>query len=176
MLTTDGTAQLLNGRLDWGDEEEIYGRGTTRAFWWSPDSSWIAFLQLDERPVPEFALVDHLPYRQKLEAFDYPKPGDPNPLVRLGVVPIAGGAVKWVDTTKYANREHLIVRVSWHPDGRQVVYQVQDREQTWLDLDVGDSSDRHDTDPAARDDKGVGRAAGRPVMAEGRRFRVVQRA
>ncbi len=137
-LTSDGHRQLLNGRLDWVYQEEIYGRGTHRAYWWSPDSTRLAFLQLDESPVPEFTVVDHIPYRQDLEVYDYPKAGDPNPLVRLGVVAALGGPVKWVDTTKYSGAEHLIVNVDWTPDGKAVAFQVQDREQTWLDLNLGD--------------------------------------
>lgn len=155
-LTTDGGPQLLNGRLDWVYQEEIYGRGTFRAFWWSPDSTRIAFLQLDEGPVPEFTLVEHIPHRQALEVFDYPKAGDANPLVKLGVVRATGGVsrtdlpanlvrpaeggVLWIDTTKYSAGEHLIVNVAWSPDSRQVVYQLQDREQTWLDLNLGDAA------------------------------------
>jgi dipeptidyl-peptidase-4 len=139
-LTTDGGPALLNGRLDWVYQEEVYGRGTFRAFWWSPDSTRLAFLQLDQRPVPEFTLVDHLPYRQDLEVFDYPKAGDPNPLVRLGVVKAVGGPVTWIDTGRYSAAEHLIVRVSWKPDSTRVVYQIQDREQTWMDVNTGDPS------------------------------------
>lgn len=139
-LTTDGHDQLLNGRLDWVYQEEIYGRGTHRAYWWSPDSSRIAFLQSNEAPVPEFTVVDHIPYRQTLEVTDYPKAGDPNPTVRLGVVRSTGGPVLWVDTSKYGAAEHLIVNVSWTPDSRDVVFQVQDREQTWLDLNLADAS------------------------------------
>ena len=139
-LTTDGHAQRLNGRLDWVYQEEIYGRGTHRAYWWSPDSSRLAFLQLDEAPVPEFTVVDHLPYRQDVEATDYPKAGDPNPTVKLGVVQAAGGSVRWVDTSKYGAAEHLIVDVGWTPDSKEVVYQVQDREQTWLDLNLGEAA------------------------------------
>lgn len=151
-LTTDGGAQVLNGRLDWVYQEELYGRGTYRAFWWSPDSTRLAFLQLDQRPVPEFTLVDHIPNRQGLEVFDYPKAGDPNPAVRLGIVGAAGGVtrtdlpvnlvrpaeggVTWVDTAKYSAADHLIVTVAWTPDGKAVVYQLQDREQTWLDLNT----------------------------------------
>ncbi len=116
-LTTDGHAQRLNGRLDWVYQEEIYGRGTHRAYWWSPDSSRLAFLQLDEAPVPEFTVVDHLPYRQDVETTDYPKAGDPNPTVKLGVVQAAGGNVQWVDTSKYGAAEHLIVNVGL--DARQ---------------------------------------------------------
>jgi dipeptidyl-peptidase-4 len=136
-LTIDGHSQLLNGRLDWVYQEEIYGRGTHRAYWWSPDSSRIAFLQLDESPVPEFAVVDHIPYRQQVEITDYPKAGDPNPTVRLGVVRATGGDVRWVDTSKYSATDHLIVNVDWTPDSREVVFQVQNREQTWLDLNLG---------------------------------------
>lgn len=138
-LTTDGHAQLLNGRLDWLYQEEIYGRNQFRGYWWSPDSARLAFLQLDERPVPEFTVVDHIPYRQELEITDYPKAGDPNPKVRLGVVDAAGGPVRWMDTKEYESIDHLIVNVSWRPDSADVAFQVQDREQTWLDLLLGDA-------------------------------------
>jgi dipeptidyl-peptidase-4 len=138
-LTVDGHAQRLNGKLDWVYQEEIYGRGTHRAYWFSPDSSRLAFLQLDEAPVPEFTVVDHIPYRQGVETTDYPKAGDPNPTVKLGVVRAAGGDVQWIDTSKYGAAEHLIVNVDWAPDSKDVVYQVQDREQTWLDLNLGEA-------------------------------------
>jgi dipeptidyl-peptidase-4 len=131
-LTHDGTAQLLNGTLDWVYSEELYGRGNHRAYWWSPDSSHIAFLQLDEKPVPEYTLVDDLPYHPEVERWDYPKAGDPNPIARLGVITLATGSVRWIDTTRYT--DFLIVSVAWTPDSRDVVYQIQDRAQTWLDL------------------------------------------
>ena len=84
-------ASCLNGKLDWLYQEEIYGRGQFRGYWWSPDSSRLAFLQLDERPVPEYTVVDHIPYRPALEVTDYPKAGDPNPTVKLGFARVAGG-------------------------------------------------------------------------------------
>src|SRR5438067_832211 len=56
-LTTDGSENTLNGILDWVYQEEVYGRGNFRAYWWSPDSSHLAFLKLDERPVRHFAVV-----------------------------------------------------------------------------------------------------------------------
>ena len=139
-LTTDGSAAILNGRLDWVYQEEVYGRGSFRAFWWSPDSTRLAFLRLDEHPVPEFTLVDHIPHRQALEVFDYPKAGDPNPTVTLHVVRATGGPVRRIDTSKYSAAEHLIVNVSWNPAGTEVVYALQDREQTWLDLNYGNAA------------------------------------
>lgn len=136
-LTSDGSATLLNGTLDWLYTEELYGRGNSRGYWWSPDSSRIAFLQFDERAVPEFALVDDMPYRGTVERRRYPKAGDPNPTVRLGVVSVEDGNARWVDTTRYS--DFLIVSVTWAPESREIVYQVQDRTQTWLDLNRADA-------------------------------------
>src|SRR5205085_3022486 len=91
-VTTDGSNEILNGKLDWLYQEEIYGRGRFRGYWWSPDSTRIAFLQLDERPVPEYTVADEIPYHPALEVTDYPKAGDPNPIVKLGLGATAGGA------------------------------------------------------------------------------------
>jgi dipeptidyl-peptidase-4 len=140
-LTTDGSAELLNGKLDYVYQEEVYGRGIWKGFWWSPDSLRLAFLQLDERPVPEYTVVDHIPYRPKLNVYDYPKAGDPNPRAKLFVVPASGGAPVAVDNERFSGGEHLIVNVTWTADGQSVVYQVQNREQTWLDLAFASAAD-----------------------------------
>ncbi len=144
-LTTDGGPKILNGRLDWVYQEELYGRGNFEAYWWSPDSTMLAYLRLDENPVHEFTVVDHIPYRQNLEVTPYPKAGDPNPTVQLGVVNAAGGATRWMDTYKYQPSDLLIVRVSWTPDSKKVVYQAQNREQTFLDLNFADANDGKST-------------------------------
>lgn len=134
-LTTGGSETLLNGLLDWVYQEEIYGRGKFRGFWWSPDSSQLAFLQLDQTRVPEVSLVDYLSLHLDLETYRYPKAGDPNPGVRLGVVSLEASKVQWLDVAPRPNgQEILIVRVSWSPEGRAVICHVQNREQTWLEL------------------------------------------
>ena len=138
-LTQDGNADLLNGELDWVYQEEIYGRGNFKGFWWSPDSSRIAYLHTDESPVKEFTVIDHLPYRLEIETTDYPKAGDLNPIVRLGVIPAVGGETVWVDLDLYTPTDMLVVSVSWSPDGEDVVFQVQNREQTWLDLNTAEA-------------------------------------
>src|SRR6056297_3604381 len=46
-LTQDGSDTLLSGRLDWTYQEEIYGRGNFKGYWWSPDSRHLAFLKID---------------------------------------------------------------------------------------------------------------------------------
>ncbi len=138
-LTTDGSAEILNGRLDWLYWEEIFGRSGFRAFWWSPDSSRLAFLRLDEKAVPEFEVPNHLPYQPGVRPTRYPKAGDPNPEVRVGIVPASGGPAIWADMDGYTAGQYLVVNVDWTPDARSVAFQVQNREQTWLDLLLADA-------------------------------------
>jgi dipeptidyl-peptidase-4 len=138
-LTTDGTDDILNGKLDWVYEEEIFGRGASRAYWWSPDSSKLAYLRLDDTGVPITTIVNHLPEGEVVERQRYPKAGDPNPGVALGVVNATGGATVWMDLARYPERDRLVVSVSWLPDSRRVFYSMQNRIQTWLDLNVGDA-------------------------------------
>lgn len=131
-LTSNGSPELLNGKLDWVYQEEIYGRGTWKSFWWSPDSSRIAFLQLDEKDVPKYTIVDEMTTHPELNVYPYPKAGDPNPRVKLFVVNVADGAIKEIDISRYKDVQPLIVNVTWNKDA--VVFQVQNREQSWLDL------------------------------------------
>jgi dipeptidyl-peptidase-4 len=133
-LTTDGSDDILNGSLDWVYQEEVFGRGNFHAYWWSPDSSRLAYLRLDERPVKRFAVVDHLPVLQHVDMQPYPKAGYPNPRVQLMTVNAAAPAPREISTADYS--DFLIVSVDWAPDSRHVVYQVQNREQTWLDLNL----------------------------------------
>jgi dipeptidyl-peptidase-4 len=139
-LTTDGNDDTLNGIFDWVYQEEIYGRGTFKAYWWSPDSSRVAYIQLDERPVKRFTVVDHIPTMQKIEVTPYPKAGYPNPLARLYTVKTSGAEPQEISTERYSGGDFLVVSVDWAPDSSKVFYQIQNREQTWLDLDTTDAS------------------------------------
>lgn len=130
-LTTGGSETLFNGRLDWVYQEEVYGRGTFRAFWWSPDSQRLAYLSLDESKVPVYTLVDDRSQPQKLLTARYPKPGDPNPIARLGVVDL-NGQTTWMEDP-YQGKETLLVQVGWDPNGL-LLASYQDRLQTWLEL------------------------------------------
>jgi dipeptidyl-peptidase-4 len=132
-ITSDGTAKILNGEMDWVYEEEIYGRGTKRAYWWSPDSSRVAFLRIDDTPVSTFVTLDDTNYDPKVETWQYPRAGEANPVVRLGIARVAGGT-DWIDLSKYGP-EYLVVRVGWNPTGA-VVYEVENRTQSWIDLNV----------------------------------------
>ncbi len=92
-LTRDSDANLLNGEVDWVYEEELDVRSN---YFWSPDGRQIAFLQMNEKAVPEYPITDWIPVHSTLDQQNYPQAGDPNPIVRLGVVSSDGGKVKWL--------------------------------------------------------------------------------
>lgn len=132
-LTTDGGGAILNGVADWVYGEEIFFR-RPQAFWWSPDSHRIAFLRFDDSPVSTFTVLDQIPPRQKVEKIPYPKAGDPNPIVKLGVVSAAGGEPVFADQSNYSPSESIVSRVGWLPDSSRVYVYWQNRTQTWLDF------------------------------------------
>jgi len=158
----EGDKPILNGYLDWVYEEELYGRGQKRGYWWSPDSKYIAFLRMDESPVPHFTIVNNIPIDQNVEMTFYPQAGDPNPTVKLGIadigktqlpgpgqIPKVGGklpptlqrfgdSAKFVETSNYKPEDLLIARVAWSSSSRFVTFQALNREQTFLDVNAAD--------------------------------------
>ena len=130
----------LVGKLDWVYQEELYGRGNFKGYWWQDagedkTGTMVAFLELDETPLLPFTVMDHMPIRGKSEFTNYPKAGDPIPTVKVGVVDAKNPAnVTWVDLSSYGDEEILITGVTWSSDGSQLLLQVQNRVQTWLDL------------------------------------------
>ncbi len=128
-LTRDGSETLFNGRLDWVYPEEL-DLGT--AHWWSPDSTRIAYLQFDVSRQPVYPHADLLPLSPVYEPQRYPKAGEPNADVRLGVAPAAGGDTRWMDLGD--PRQHLLARVDWHPAAQALFVQRLNRVQNRLDL------------------------------------------
>jgi len=128
-LTHDGSATLLNGELDWVYPEEL-DLGT--AYWWSPDSRHIAYLQFDiarEFIYPQAALTGQ---RAVAEPERYPQAGTPNADVHLGVVSAKGGNTHWMDLGD--PRGSLIARVYWTPDSSKLAVKRFNRVQNQLDL------------------------------------------
>jgi len=111
-LTQDGTSTLRNGGLDWVYPEELE-LGT--AFWWSPDSRSIAYLQFDTSREPLYPHEDLLHLRSIYEPQRYPQVGDNNADVHLGVVWAVGGATKWLEVGDTRN-SFLIARAGWMPE------------------------------------------------------------
>jgi dipeptidyl-peptidase-4 len=128
-LTSDGTATLLNGQLDWVYPEEL-DLGT--ATWWSPDSRRIAYLQFDVSHELLYPQADLLGERAVSEPERYPQAGTPNALVKLGVVSAEGGSTNWMQVGETSNT--LLSRVVWLPDSSSVAVERLSRVQDQLDL------------------------------------------
>jgi dipeptidyl-peptidase 4 len=133
-LTRGGTEERRNGELDWVYPEEL---DLTTAYWWSPDSSRIALLQLDESPVAKYPLVDDLGTEAKLTEERYPLAGTANPSARVGVVPVSGGEIHWMDTG--TDQTALLARVVWLTNSRRVAIERLNRVQNHLDLLFADA-------------------------------------
>jgi dipeptidyl-peptidase 4 len=128
-LTAGGSGEVLKGKLDWVYPEELDLR---TAYWWSPDSSKIAYYEMDERPVTQYAIMDMSVPTGGTEYTRYPLAGQANPIVRVGVVPVTGGETKWMDTG--TNTDMYLARVDWLPDSKRVAIQRLNRAQNHLDL------------------------------------------
>ena len=128
-LTSDGTQTLLNGQLDWVYPEEL-DLGT--ASWWSPDSKQVAFLQFDVSSEFIYPQADLIGERALAEPERYPQSGTPNARVKLGIITIATGQIKWMDLGDTTNS--LLARVIWLPDSSQVAVERLNRVQSQLDL------------------------------------------
>ncbi|MGO9243020.1 MAG: S9 family peptidase [Bryobacteraceae bacterium] len=134
-LTFDGTDTRLNAMLDWVYPEEL-DLGT--AWWWSPDSSRIAYMQFDVSREHLYGHVDHLAIEAVSEPQRYPKAGTPNADVRIGVVSAAGGPTQWLDLGE--PRLFLYPRVTWTPDSKNVVVHRLNRVQNHLEVLYADAS------------------------------------
>ncbi len=138
-IADDGSEDLFYGELDWVYQEEVYGRGNFKATWWSPDSRHLAYMRIDEQGVDTFSVVDHIPDALGVENIKYPKAGTTNPRATLHIARASDGESVAVDLSDYAAKSQiLIVRVGWTPEGDHCIFEVQDREQTWLDLNAAD--------------------------------------
>jgi dipeptidyl-peptidase-4 len=134
-LTTGGSEELLKGKLDWLYPEELSSR---TAYWWSPDSSHIAYYEMDERPVTKYPIYDMSTDIGAVENMRFPQAGEANPIVRVGIVPVNGGETRWLDTGSDTNV--YIARVNWTPDSKHIAIQRLNRGQTRLDLLMFDSA------------------------------------
>ena len=124
-LTFGGSDLILHGDLDWVYPEELnVGTG----YHWSPDSRHIAFLELDETLVPTYPIPDLVSRQAKVDLQRYPKPGDPNPRVRAGIVNVENGRTAWIDRAA-----EYIPRIDWR-DGDTVAIQLLNRGQDELQL------------------------------------------
>ena len=141
----------MNGTLSWVYWEEIFGRHDT-GYWWSPDSESIAYLQTDEAGVPVSTFVDFSPVNPRVIHQAYPKPGEHNPVVRVGVVALDSASTHWIPVSD--KPYEWLLRVNWLPDGKHLSFKTLDHSQRELGLYLSDRDGRvvkrllTETDPA----------------------------
>ena len=164
-LTFDGTDLILNGYASWVYYEEILGRASRyKAFWWSPDSRKIGFYRFDNTEVPLFPIYSAFPNPSaaasqsqsprvtdlalggSLSETRYPKAGQTNPEVRIGIIDLdnADHEITWADFNPEEDQYFGIP--FWGSDSREFYISRMPRLQNTLDLyavNVADGSKRH---------------------------------
>jgi dipeptidyl-peptidase-4 len=124
----DSEDNILNGEVDWVYAEEL---GVRSNYFWSPEGHDILFLQMDETHVPIYPIVNWMPTHPTVDAEKYPKAGDPNPIVRLGVVGSGGGKVRWIKLTD--DDDTYVPRFGWIREGFAWA-ELLNRKQDTMDL------------------------------------------
>jgi dipeptidyl-peptidase-4 len=123
-ITSGATATLSHGTAEFVAQEEMR---RSSGFWWSPDSQMLLCQETDESQVEVRYLADPLHPEAAPTKFFYPRAGTPNAVVRLLLVPRAGGLplpVTW-DNSAFPYLAYVV----W-ADGAPPTLLVQNREQT----------------------------------------------
>jgi dipeptidyl-peptidase-4 len=134
-LTTDGSETIVNGTSDWVYEEEF---GLRDCFVWSPNGDRIAYWQFDTKTVNWFTLINYTDsLYPKIVTFPYPKAGELNAAVRIGVVSAAGGETTWMDV-RGDPADSYIPRMEWAASSDEVLIQFMNRLQNTNELLLAD--------------------------------------
>ena len=134
-LTWGATDTLFHGDLDWVYPEEFAIRS---GYEWSPDGRRLAFLEIDQSLVPTYPIPNLLDLAATVDLQRYPKPGDPNPRVRVGIIEVKPGAsgkprIEWVN-----RRGEYIPRMAWASNDF-VAVQLLNRPQNELKMIFADA-------------------------------------
>ena len=125
-ITTDGKRnKIINGTTDWVYEEEF---AITKAYGWSPDSRYLAFLKFDEREVPEFQMALYGDLYPEQYKYKYPKAGEVNSKVYLHVVDLQTAKIVPIKLDTY----EYIPRLNWSAQSNQLIVQTMNRHQNEL--------------------------------------------
>ena len=144
--TFDGSATVYNGWASWVYYEEIFGRPSKyRAFWWSPDSRKLAFYRFDDTEVPMFPIYSPFGQDGTLRETHYPKAGEKNPEVRIGILDLASGEIVWADFdpsvdqyfgTPFWRDDSSVLYVPWEPRIQNTleIYAVSPADGSWQSI------------------------------------------
>ena len=126
-LTRDGSDTILNGHFGWLYEEEFGGYDAYR---WSPDSKYIFFFKEDQSNVKQFHWLDERAQYPKLNTVYYPKVGEDNPKIKMGIINIRNRRIKWIHNE--TKEDVYFPRAVWQND-KIIVFRLN-RKQNQLDL------------------------------------------
>jgi len=139
-LTNDGNDHVMNGKFDWVYEEELSNRATGQAYEWSPDGKKIAYLRLDDAPVPQYPLTHYLSDHVDLTEERFPQAGDPNPVPSFHVVSLEGSRPQTWTASVPKSVEYFGPSVSWTPNSKAVAFLTLDRAQDELQVHLWDAA------------------------------------
>lgn len=129
-ITSDGEFnKVINGAADWVYEEEF---GFAKAWYWSPDGSKIAYYRFDEERVKEFFMTEWGSLYPGLTRFKYPKAGEQNSIVTIGVYDLESEETTWMDIGE--ETDQYIPRINWTTDSNTLAIRRMNRLQNRQDL------------------------------------------
>ncbi len=134
-VTRGGSEEIRKGELDWVYPEEL---DIKTAYWWAPDSSALAYMEMDERKVAQYPLVNFASFSGDADMERYPPAGGANPIVHIFVASVNDGESRQMDTG--SNTDVYIPRVNWLPDSKHLAIQRLNRAQTALDFMIADAA------------------------------------
>ncbi|MEM9644709.1 MAG: DPP IV N-terminal domain-containing protein, partial [Planctomycetota bacterium] len=135
-MTDDASPTILDGRLDWTYQEEIYGRGNYRGFRFSPQGNFLAMLRIDISAIEPYTLGDSQKQRGSGLVRRYSKAGDVIPHAELYVWDLRQiNQGVWAPPRLLAKstpaNPQIITGMWWHPHRARFIYSISDRKQTW---------------------------------------------
>lgn len=135
-VTADGKRnKIINGTTDWVYEEEF---AITKAYGWSPDSKYLAFLKFDEREVPEFQMAMYGELYPEQYKYKYPKAGEVNSKVTLNMLDVKSTKIQKIELGAY----EYIPRLKWSSKSNQLIVQTMNRHQNELNYWLIDATQK----------------------------------
>jgi dipeptidyl-peptidase 4 len=125
-LTFDGTRKLINGTFDWVYEEEFNCRD---GFRWSPDGASVAFWQVDASRIGDYYMLNTIDSNySKVIPVEYPKVGESPSAVKIGVVKLSTGNIRWMNIEGDPQQNYL-VRMEWSDLNTLIIQQLNRKQQ-----------------------------------------------
>lgn len=123
-LTAGAGPHLSHGLAEFVAQEEM---DRMEGYWWSPDSTRIAYQETDTAAVESFHIADAAHPERAPTVSAYPRAGRTNAMVRVGIVAATGGPTTWLRYDRMAYP--YLARVVWQGRGPLTLL-VQNRAQT----------------------------------------------